>query len=57
MKESDVIQELNTMRGDDPKIDHCRADDLLCEFLRAKGFGDVAEAYERAANRVGFWYA
>ena len=32
---------------------HWEADDVLCEFLRSLGYGDVADAFEA----IGKWYA
>lgn len=52
-----IIDEIRALKGRDKERDHCDADDLLCEALRLLGGGDVADAYEAACERVGFWYA
>lgn len=58
MKREDAIAELNAMNeGGDNEIAHGRADDILISVLKAEGLSDLAAAWERAANRVGFWYA
>jgi hypothetical protein len=53
-----LIASLDTMqKNGDPEALHATADDLLIQFLRNIGYGDVADAYEQAQDRVGFWYA
>lgn len=41
----------------DPELAHDQADDLLLYALRCQGREDVAAAFERARDRIGFWYA
>ncbi len=41
----------------DEEMAHVEADRILCEFIRAIGHADVADAFEAARRRVGFWYA
>jgi hypothetical protein len=41
---------------DTPGSAHQSADMLLLEMLRACGHGAVADAYETARRRMGFWY-
>lgn len=36
--------------------DHIDADRAIVGFLRGVGYADVADAYEAARDRVGFWY-
>lgn len=38
---------------DDYESAHGKADDLLCEFLRLKGYGDLVDAWEDVPK----WYA
>jgi hypothetical protein len=60
MNAIEIIQELDAMSpATDPENGHSRADDLLLEFLKNHdpASKDVAEAWERARDRVGFWYA
>ena len=45
------------LQGNNPELDHIQADRILIEFLRQCGHPAVAEAWERASERVGFWYA
>lgn len=37
----------------DCEVAHCRADELLCEFLVAIGYVDVVQEY----NKINKWYA
>ena len=54
----EIIDELDAMqRSGDPESAHGRADDLLCLALRGLGVGEVADAWESACMRVGFWYS
>lgn len=43
--------------GDGPEESHLAAERILIEYLRATGADAVADAFERAKNRNGFWYA
>jgi hypothetical protein len=53
-----AIGELNSMKpGDDPEIAHGRAEEILCEYLTAIGAKELANAFDEAVGRVGFWYA
>lgn len=47
------LDELN----DDPECDHQTAEKIILEYLRLRGETAVAEAFERACERVGFWYS
>ena len=51
-----VLDELGKDRLD-PESDHCKADEVLLEYLDAIGAGELAGAFRRACDRVGFWYA
>lgn len=57
MTKYDAINLLNELDDSDPELAHCKADDILVEFLIDNGFQNVAEAFVRAQDRVGFWYA
>ena len=58
MAPEEVIEALDAMQhNDDPESAHGCAEDILCDFLRAQGYSGVAEAFESARDRVGFWYA
>lgn len=41
----------------DQEISHGDADNILLQCLREAGLGEVADAWQRARDRVGFWYA
>lgn len=53
----EAIEKLNSLTDDDPEVAHVTADKILCDFLRAHGFGAVADVFDAADTRVGFWYA
>lgn len=53
---ADTCNALNAL-DDDPESGHAQADEQLVAFVREIGYSDVAEAYEQARRRVGFWYA
>ena len=49
-----VLLELQSLTdSDDPEVAHCRADDLLIEYLRLVGADDMADAWAEAPK----WYA
>ena len=51
-----AVTKLDELNGD-PEVDHGNAEKILLEYLRLRGETAVAEAFERARERVGFWYA
>jgi hypothetical protein len=53
----EAVAKLQALTGHDPEEEHGDAEEILCEFIRAIGHAEVADAFEAAANRVGFWYA
>lgn len=60
MTKDQAVSTLNAIgfpASSDEEADHQNADDILVKFLRANGHKDVADAWERARDRVGFWYA
>ena len=61
MKASEVIEQLKETNSlSDPEISHGRADDMIIEFLKEHDdveCNEVADAYEAARDRVGYWYA
>lgn len=57
MTRQDAKRRLDKLTDDDPESAHGRAEDIICQFLKDNGFGDVAEAFEAARDRVGFWYS
>lgn len=56
---ADVIAKLQEWADPDsePSSTHVAADDLIIEFLRSEGYGDVADAYEDCREKVDFWYS
>ena len=53
-----AVAKLNAMgEHDDEEIAHGNADDILCEYLTAIGAKELADAFDSACARVGFWYA
>ena len=58
MSKDEAIKQLNAITEDgDKESDHGTADSVLLEYLRASGGQEVADAFERARERAGFWYA
>ena len=51
-----AIENLNNL-NEDPEESHMDADELLASYLRSIGEDEVADAYDRAHLRIGFWYA
>ncbi len=54
--ELDALADFRSPNSEIDGTDHMRADGILLEFLRAKGHGDVAAAYERVNTRCAFFY-
>jgi len=53
-----AVNKLNVMKvGDDAEIVHFVAEEVLTEYLRYIGHNAVADAFDAARDRVGFWYA
>ncbi len=57
MTDEEIIAALESMSGTDTEQEHITADDLLVQALKNAGKEKIAEAFQAAANRVGFWYA
>jgi len=56
MTDQEAIDRLNEMQeGDDQKVKHAAADDVLLAVLRSHGISKVADAYDDAEDRVDFW--
>jgi hypothetical protein len=56
----DAIDRLNGItESGDTEIDHSQADLVLIQFMvdHDPACKEVAEAWERARDRAGFWYA
>jgi hypothetical protein len=52
-----VIECLNQLDDEDQEKAHGEADGHLITALHILGGTEVALAYEKARNRVGFWYS
>lgn len=57
MTKYDAVMMLDRLDDSDPESAHGEAEDILMAFLKANEFPEVAEAFEKARDRVGFWYA
>lgn len=57
MTKQEAIDKLNALTGDDQESDHIDADRILVQMLNETEFKEVADAWNRADERVGFWYA
>ena len=56
MTEEEAIKLLDALTGADQECAHIEADNILLAVLETAGYKDVADAYERAQERVRFWY-
>ena len=58
MTQDEAIKKLDAMnaRGNQEQL-HGEADEILLRYLKHHDAQEVAEAYARARERVGFWYA
>jgi hypothetical protein len=56
MSKDEAIANLDALLKDVEKS-HVEADAILLQFLRDNGCEDVANAWARAEDRLGFWYA
>lgn len=52
-----IIDELNGLGSGDNESDHADADSILLEALDLAGYQDIANAWRRTRDRIGFWYA
>ena len=57
MSEEEAINALANLQKDDEERAHHQADDVLIAVLKANGLDSVAQAWEDAKCRIGFWYA
>lgn len=53
MDEGEVLSALKELVGGDNEISHCRADEILCAFLRELGYGEIVDVFES----IDKWYA
>lgn len=52
----EAVAKLDALNGN-PEFDHPEAERILCEYLKSHRASEVADAFNRANDRVGFWYA
>ena len=56
MTKEDLLMNLGEECGD-PELSHARAEKNLASFLRDNGLADIADAFDDARERDGWWYA
>ena len=56
MTSEEAVNKLERL-STDPADAHIEADSILVEFLASQGFGAVADAFSKAQDDIGFWYA
>ncbi len=52
-----IIDKLNGLEEGDTEWVHVEADSLIIEALDRAGYQDIANAWRRTRDRIGFWYA
>jgi hypothetical protein len=57
MTPDEAIKKLDALDAEDQESAHVEAEEIVLRLLRHHGFADVADAFERAKDRVRFWYA
>ena len=57
MTSQEAVEALNNLSCGDPESAHGQAEDIIMEFLASNGMGEVSDAFEKARDRIGFWYA
>jgi len=55
--ENYYVWALDHIEPGDNEQAHATADDLLVAAISQAGYPGIARAFERARERVGFWYA
>jgi hypothetical protein len=57
MTSEEAVNKLEQLDRGDPEQAHIEADAILVELLASQGFGAVADAFHKAQDDIGFWYA
>lgn len=57
MLRKEAVDKLDAIERGDNEAAHSQADQILLDFLRNHSFGDIAQAWENACKRAGFWYS
>lgn len=53
----EAVNAMHALKALDPEQDHGLAEEILCEYLRSAGAAELADAFDLAQKRCGFWYA
>ena len=53
----EAIDRLDYLSDGDKEIAHQMADEIIMAALRFNELRELAEAWEAARSRIGFWYA
>ena len=53
----EILKAFEELPSDDPEAAHAEADRLLLESLEHLGRDDIALAWQRSCERIGFWYS
>ena len=57
MTPEEAVKALDELEGGDNEAMHLYADQVLLDLIKSLGHPEVAEAFNRADERVGLWYA
>jgi len=53
----EAVYQLRALRPGDSEAAHGQAEDILLQYLAAIGAKQLANEFEKARDRIGFWYA
>ena len=56
MEMKEALEKMNNLTQDE-EIAHSEAEDILLQYLRDLGHGELSDAFEQAIDEIGFWYA
>ena len=56
LTEDQAVDALDNLPMDDPEFSHLEGEVILCSFLRAEGYDDIAAAFIEARIRCGWYY-
>jgi hypothetical protein len=57
LTETEAADALDDLDLDDPEFSHLEAEMILCAFLRAEGFDEIAASFVEARIRCGWEYS
>ncbi len=58
MTHDEAVEQLDALpEHTDNEIAHSQADMILIHYLFTNGAPEISDAWRRAKDRVGFWYA